>query len=455
MRFLSLFSGIEAASSACYPLGWEAVAFSEIDPFACSVLAHHYPSVPNLGDVTKITEEQIASLGHIDVVIFGSPCQDLSLAGKRKGFIDESDGSVTRSGLFFTAMQLFSWAHEHCGARFAWWENVAGAYSSNKGEDFASVVAEMAGLRDVGVPKNGWGSEGCAVGDNGMLEWACMDAQWFGVAQRRRRVFAVLDTGDWSNRQPILLERNSLRGDSPPSREAGESVTGTIAARTQGGGGLGTDFECTGGLQPVIAIAFGGNNTTGPIDVATTRNACASGSGRMDFESETFITYCVHGTQDPCFSNSTAFALGRNNGQENAIAFNPNQEGMGIGCVAAPIGASTGGVNQGCVAYTTKLHNTKSNNAGKIFEERTVALDANSPPPALLTATQVRRLTPEECEVLQGFSRGFTRIPRGKKPAKYCPDGPRYKAIGNSMAVPVIRWIGKKIEAALNGEVNQ
>jgi len=224
MRYLSLFSGIEAATVAWHPLGWECAAVSEIEPFPCAVLKHHYPDVPNLGDVTKITEADVKALGHIDIVVFGSPCQDLSVAGHRKGFVN-ADGTVTRSGLFFTAFNIFKWS----GARFALWENVPGAYSSNKGRDFASVVEFMAGLDSVEVPPRGWATEGVAVGDNGLVEWACLDAQWFGVAQRRRRVFALLDTGDWANRPPILLEPESLRGDSAPSREAGKATTGSTA----------------------------------------------------------------------------------------------------------------------------------------------------------------------------------------------------------------------------------
>lgn len=207
MRFLSLFSGIEAASVAFAPLGWHAAGFSEIEPFACKFLAQRYPDVPNLGDITKITEQQIKALGRIDIVVFGSPCQDLSLAGQRKGF----DGA--RSSLFFTAIRIIRWARIHCGCRFALWENVFGAFSSNAGRDFAAVVGEMAGIECVEVPANGWGGEGAAVGKLGLLEWSVLDAQWFGVAARRRRCFALADFGDWSNRPPILLEPQSMRGN--------------------------------------------------------------------------------------------------------------------------------------------------------------------------------------------------------------------------------------------------
>ena len=270
MRYLSLFSGIEAATVAWHPLGWEPVGFAEIEPFPCAVLAHHYPDVPNLGGVTEITDERIAALGHIDVVVGGSPCQDLSVAGKRNGLAGE------RSGLFHEQIRIFNAARHFCGARWLIWENVPGAFSSNRGRDFAVVAGAMAGCR-IDVPADGWGTEGVALGDAGLVEWCVLDAQWFGVAQRRRRVFAVLDTGNWADRPPVLLERDGLRGDSPPSRESREDlaptiragapnggaghgarsgdskdelivpVAPTINARSKGGG-LGTDFDLGGGL---------------------------------------------------------------------------------------------------------------------------------------------------------------------------------------------------------------
>lgn len=438
MRFLSLFSGIEAASVAFEPIGGVPVAFSEIEPFPCAVLAHHYPNVPNLGDVTKITEGQIASLGPIDLVCFGSPCQDLSVAGKRKGLVDAATGDVTRSGLFFAAMRIFKWANKHCGARFALWENVAGAYSSNKGEDFAAVVAEMAGLENVRTPENGWGSEGCAVGDNGMLEWACMDAQWFGVAQRRRRVFAVLDTGDWANRPPLLLEPDSLRRDSPPSREAGEGTTGGSGSGASGGtwwdgGQISQTLDAVlakgqtmpeknrfpAVLQPVGVFYAGQGAKAGSIaysnEVSPTLKAGDSGTNRAP----TIHTHIVHGTQDPCVSEHTAFALGRNNGGENAIATFQQSSMKGKGTI---------GYDESGIAKPVKTQ-----------------MDGQM----IHAAMSVRRLLPEECEKLQGFLPGYTMIPWRNKPADQCPDGPRYKALGNSWAVPNVQWIGKRIAKEL------
>jgi DNA (cytosine-5)-methyltransferase 1 len=195
-----------------------------------------------------------------------------------------------------------------------------------------------------------------------------LDAQWFGVAQRRRRVFALADFGNWPNRPPILLEPESLRGDSPPRREAGK-VTPTIPARSLGGGGLGTDFDLDVGVIQSAArmVAFGEY-----VDDGT-----ASAMKARDYKDATDL-----------------------------------------------------------VAHTLR---------GEGFDA-----GENSPPPALLTAMQVRRLTPVECERLQGFRDDYTNIPWRKQPTS--PGGPRYKALGNSMAVPVMEWIGKRIDAALDIE---
>ena len=388
MRYLSLFSGIEAATVAWSPLGWEPVGFAEIEPFPCAVLAHHYPDVPNLGSVTEITDERIAALGRIDVVVGGSPCQDLSVAGKRAGLAGE------RSSLFHEQIRIFNAARLLCGARWLIWENVPGALSSNKGRDFAVVVGSMAGCR-LDVPEDGWGTEGMALGDHGLVEWCVLDAQWFGVAQRRRRVFAVLDTGNWADRFPVLLERDSLRGDSPPSREQGQKPAPCLSARSKGGG-LGTDFELDGGLIP------------------------ATGA----------VTLAVHGTQDPGTLVERAHALGRNNGLENAVAtiamesayaFQPRISRNGRGDMGDVINALT----------------AEAGETGK-----------GDSAPCVATRTSVRRLTPRECERLQSFPDDYTAIPWRGKPADRCPDGPRYKALGNSMAVPVMRWIGERIDAA-------
>lgn len=392
MRYLSLFSGIEAATVAWKSLGWECVGVSEIEPFPCDVLAYHYPSVPNLGDVTKITKQQIKDLGQIDLVVFGSPCQDLSVAGNRKGFNGE------RSSLFYSAIRIIQWARKYGKCRFALWENVPGGFSTNKGRDFAAVVEQMAGCRDIAVPLYGWGTEGAAIGDYGMLEWAVLDAQWFGLAQRRKRLFALADFGNWFDRPPILLERNSLRGNTSPSREPKQNVAENfIAGFAESGFADYSESSISGTLR---------------------RSGGALGNG-----SETVVSV-VHGTQDPITNQNLAHTLGRNNGQENAIAY--GIPGNWIG--------------------------RKPENGGNATEPPlelspclTVA-DVH----AVSSLMQVRRLTPRECERLQGFPDDYTLVPHNKKIAT---DSPRYKALGNSMAVPVMHWIGQRIQQHLKKEV--
>ena len=198
MKYLILFSGLEAAHLALAPSGWECVAAFEVAPAACALLRHRLPHVANLGNVSEVSDEQIAALGTVDAVIGSSPCQDLSVAGRRAGL------AGARSSLFLDQLRSFHAARHFCGARWLWWENVPRAFSSNDGRDFTVVVGEMAGC-DLIVPRDGWASEGMAVGQHGLVEWSVLDAQWFGLAQRRRRVFAVLDTGNWTDRRPVLL----------------------------------------------------------------------------------------------------------------------------------------------------------------------------------------------------------------------------------------------------------
>ena len=384
MRYLSLFSGIEAATQAWQPLGWECVAVSEIEPFPCAVLAHHYPNVPNLGDVTKITEQQIKDLGQIDLIVFGSPCQNLSVAGNRKGLQGD------QSSLFYAAMEVIKYAKQHCGTRFALWENVCGAFGSNKGADFTEVVKHMAGLSDLDTPKNGWGKEGAAVGANGLLEWSVLDAQWFGLAQRRKRVFAIVDFGEWASRPPILLERESLRGDSAPSREARQDFTADVRASTYREGSFGQFVETQAGGT---VKASGG---------------CLGGG------SESRI--CCHGTQDPISNNETAYALGCNNGQENVVA-------LAVSDVCGTLTRSHG--------------------------DRGVCMDSFASGQCAIGKGYVRRLTPKEAERLQGFPDDWTKIPYRGRSVDDCPNGVRYKALGNSMAVNVMAWIGQKVQQAV------
>lgn len=482
------------------PLGWEPAAFSEIEPFPCSVLQHHYPHVPNLGDVTKITRQQVEALGRIDLVCGGFPCQDLSAAGKRKGLMN-ADGSPTRSGLFFDAMRIAEWTR----ARWTVLENVPGLFSSNGGRDFAAVVGEMAGC-EFDVPPGGWENAGVAVGPLGLIEWITLDAQYVrveshprAVPQRRRRVFLVRDSGNWANRPPLFLERESLRGHPAPRREAGEGITqDTAPCLTSSGRGVERTGD-TRGQDPVVAVAFGGNNQTGPIDVATARNACASASGRMDFESETFLVQpthslrgegfdasedgtgrgtplvpvgvTIHGT-DPTVQkvaslDETAQCLrartpGNIDNSSTTVVMQPVSFAIQAGALRTnPLSGPDGIGVQADHAYTLEaraevqavavaLRGREGGATAELGDEVQNCLRASSgggDKPHVLTAMQVRRMTPTEAERLQGFPDGYTAIPWRKKPASECPDGPRYKSLGNSWAVNCARWIGERIEA--------
>lgn len=406
MRFLSLFSGIEAASCAWEPLGWQAVAFSEIEPFPCSLLKHRFPNVPNLGDVTTITERQIADLGPIDLVIFGSPCQDLSVAGNRRGLAGE------RSGLFIDAMRIIRWARKYNGLRFALWENVPGAFSSQSGRDFAVVVGEMAGT-EFGVPADGWKNTGVAVGQDGLVEWGCLDAQFFGVPQRRRRVFALADSGDWRNRPPVLLEPSRLRRDSEASGKERE----TTAARA--GDGTAFDFQAIG--------QYGSGqlgSTLSARDFKDSKDLIVSATGP--------ITHALTARHD-----SGEDGCGRGT---PILAATLNTRARHIG---------TDGLNKTTTVnmVTPLMFEPRSpDGVPRVHENICPTLNTmggGQRQPCVATPTQVRRLTPTECERLQGFPDGWTNVPHRGKPAA---DAPRYKSLGNSMAVPVIRWIGERIQ---------
>jgi DNA (cytosine-5)-methyltransferase 1 len=260
MRYGSVCSGIEAATVAWDMLGWTPAFFSEIEPFPCAALAHHYPDVPNLGDMTKFQEWPLAD---IDVLVGGTPCQSFSVAGLRQGLADP------RGNLMLTYLAIA----QRYRPQWVVWENVPGVLSSNGGRDFGTFLA---GLAELGY---GWA-------------YRVLDAQYFGVAQRRRRVFVVGSTRGWAYSAAVLFERESLQGHPAPSREAREEIANSLVERPDRGGGNSEGRR----LIPTIvgtlsdgAQAFGGNNTSGAIDVATACQAHGGPHGRQDFGSETFI----------------------------------------------------------------------------------------------------------------------------------------------------------------------
>ena len=378
MIYGSVCSGIEAASVAWEPLGFAPDWFSEIESFPSAVLAHHWPKVANLGDMTKIADSILAGeIDAPDILVGGTPCQAFSVAGARNGLADDRGFMTIKYVELADAIDQSRTAAGDAPC-ITVWENVPGVLSS-KDNAFGAFLGLLAGEDcELQPPGRKWENAGYVRGPKRAIAWRILDAQYFGVAQRRRRVFVVSSARKGFDPTEILFEREGVRRDTPPSREAGKAVAALTA---NGVGTCGAD-DNQGQAGHLIA-AFGQNNTGGPVDVSHALNAHSGPHGRLDFESETFLVQAVHGTQDPDTNVGLAHTLGRNQGQENAVF------------------------------------------AG---------------------AMAVRRLTPVECERLQGFPDGHTDVPYRGKPAS---DGPRYKAIGNSMAVPVMRWIGKRIKLHL------
>lgn len=350
MRYLSLCSGIEAASAAWHHLGWEPAAFSEIEPFPSAVLAHHYPHVPNVGDMTKYKEWDLG--GTVELLVGGTPCQAFSVAGLRKGLED------ARGNLSLTFCEIA----DHLNPEWILWENVPGVLSSQDNA-FGCFLAGLCGASEPLLPDGRWASAGVVSGSKRTVAWRVCDAQYFGVAQRRRRVFvlAVPGASNWKAAAALFPIGESVFWDSAPSRSQGEGVTGYVES------------------------SFGQYR---PDDCAGTSKASG---GVLGGGSETFVTAPVF------FEPRSPDGVPRIYPVDGA---SPTLNTMG------------GGQREPCVTHEMA----------------------------------VRRLTPIECERLQGFPDNFTQIPWRNKPAEECPDGPRYKALGNSMAVPNMRWIAERIE---------
>ena len=459
--------------------------FSEIEPFPSAVLAAHWPQVDNLGDMTKLAAAvRSGDVLAPDLLVGGTPCQAFSVAGLRGGLSDER-GQLTLS--YVELADSIDEKREQNGEQPAIivWENVPGVLSS-KDNAFGCFLAGLAGESEELKPTGEkWTNVGYVSGSKRTIAWRILDAQYFGVAQRRRRVFVVASARTDICPAEILFEYDSLHGDITPCGEAGQ----TVAALTKNGvGATGADDNQA---QAGHLIAFGGGNTSGEIKVATT---CTAHGARLDFDTDTFA---VHGTQDPDVNHELAHTLGRNHGQENAcISFAENSQGEirlqgGDGQIVGPLSTGGGKPGQGypAIAFSYKDYGgdatenlsptlragNSSNSNQNSGQPPAIALAGNTIGRApqnggngtgydesgvsyTLTKSDihgvsvrntVRRLTPVECERLQGFPDNHTQISWRGKDAADCPDGPRYRAIGNSMAVPVMRWIGERILAAL------
>jgi DNA (cytosine-5)-methyltransferase 1 len=438
MKYLSICSGIEAATVAWHPLGWEAVAFAEIEKFPSAVLKHHWPDIPNLGDMTRFREWPESVFLEADCIIAGTPCQAFSVAGRRRSLEDE------RGNLTLTFTQIIDHARTIRIAAgrpeaIILWENVPGCLST-KDNAFGCFLSALSGEDVCSVKK--WPAAGRVLGEKRRVAWRIIDAQFAGVPQRRRRVFcvscnaeAVADSRTASPEQ-ILFIGQSLRGNLKKSKK--EEPAEAVAA---GAGGGATASH----LSPPV--------TTGAPFSKT-------GNSRVEAEAMVVDTY-EHHSQDsrikrcdrpPIHANAAGGNLplvlekGKGNNWPQDIAPTLNAAfGNKMGLEDQHINGGAGhfvptwwdGGNT-TAALTTKSYGQRmpdKGNLGALIET------------AKATAQTVRRLTPVECERLQGFPDNHTRIPWRGKPAEQCPDGSRYKALGNSMAVPVIRWLGQRIQA--------
>lgn len=443
MRYLDVCAGISASTVAWAPLGWEAAAYSEIEAAPRAILAHHYPDTPLHGDFTTIRGDEY---GAIDLLVGGTPCQDFSIAGLRAGL----DGE--RGNLSLEYLRLA----DRTRPRWLVWENVPGVLSMDGGRAFGAILGGMGEL--------GYG-----------FAYSILDAQHFGVPQRRRRVFVVGYLGDWRRAAAVLFERHSLSGHPAPRREAGAGApVGALAGTSPGGGWrVGADEAAAGQL---IAQAFGGGNTSGAIDVATAQTAHGV---RLDFDTETFIAHSLRGEgfdasedgtgrETPLIPVPQLYSImpmnsgrdyvarqvdvaqplmaggpvGGNQGGDfitQPIAFNSREDPSHSGDVFGALGSSSPQAQ--AVAF-----DMRGREGGAQFEgpHDTANLRAASggSSRSYVAGSAVRRLTPRECERLQGFPDDYTLVPYRKG---MMADGPRYKALGNSMAVPVMRWIGERI----------
>ena len=462
MKYFSVCSGIEAATVAWHHMGWKPVGFSEIEKFPSSVLAHHYPNVPNLGDMTKYKEWNLNE--SIDILVGGTPCQSFSVAGLRKGLEDP------RGNLMLT----------YCGIldkfRPKWfiWENVPGVLSSNGGRDFGSFLGALAEL--------GYG-----------FAYRVLDAQYFGVAQRRRRVFVVGCLGDWRSAAEVLFESDCLRRDTTKGRKTGKETTTsfvpsianclqttchewsradgfnmiayeshpadsrikemgetcqTVTSRWGTGGGNVPLVQAMA-FEPGIAKREGGDSRFVEEMSPTLRKEMG--------DNQVAVAYSLQGSmigrdnkngpqgdginEEVCFTQNAT----DRHGVVHAFKVRGGCEGGGKGYLGQDEKAFTISTTQDQqIAVGVDVYNLTENLSTTQTLRGFGHIDHVG---GVINNMAVRRLTPMECERLQGFPDGYTMIPWKKGES---PDGLRYKALGNSMAVPCMKWIGERIN-----EINQ
>lgn len=422
MRYVSVFSGVEAATLAWDQLGWEPVAFSEIDPFPSAVLAERFPDIPNLGDITQIDWSEIGPVG---LVVGGSPCQSFSVAGKREGL-------AGASGLMFEYIRCV----RELRPRWFVWENVPGALSSEGGAAFGQLLTEMDDL--------GYG-----------IAWRVLDAQFFGVAQRRRRVFLVGSLGDGGAERAceVLFEPESLRWDPPSSREKRKALAARAEDDPGNASGCLTPWDnqskrifSPDSCGPTLnSGTHEGQNIQPIVFCAGFKYHQGAGAGNIRYipEQSPTLTADWHNPAVLCMTDT----------QPNTMVAEDlcgtlschSKKDTPVVCVTDERVGWTSEI-EGPVAFAQNTRDeVRYVNGDGAISGALAANPGMKQTSYVKEGSVVRRLTPRECERLQGMPDDWTRIPYRGKSADDCPDGPRYKAIGNSMAVPVMRWIGERI----------
>ncbi len=487
----SVCSGIEAVSEAWRDLPMRTRLLSEIEAFPIAVLEQRHKaaccrkrrparSTPLWGDFSAIRMRFLLRLGinpaDLDILIGGTPCQAFSKAGLRKG-LEDPRGNLSLSFVRLAdAIDNFR-RHRGLAPIVIAWENVEGVLSMPDNA-FGCFLAGLVGSDTPIVRPGGgrWTDAGVVAGPARTAAWRLTDAQHFGLAQRRERVLVVASARRECPPE-ILFESEGVRRDSPPRRKAGKNVTGTLGSRASAGGGLGTDFELDGGLVEATQ-AFGGNNTAGAIDIAACLNA-HGGSGSMDFETETFVAHTLRAegfdaSEDgtgrgtpivPVMASGCHGSNGAGIGREGDPAFaldTTGSQAIAFDCKASGQGGF--GVEEIAPTMRAMNHRDSHQNAGGQLAvafritgndgaydtgDAIGALGTQTDPSghAIVQGVSLRRLTARECERLQGFSDDYTLVTVRGKPAA---DGPRYRALGNSMPVPVIRWLGQRIVKSLS-----
>jgi len=406
VRYASICDGIGAVHCAWRPLGWDCTWTSEIEGFPIAVVEEAWPGTVNLGDMLRITETTLDEHARPDVVVGGTPCQSFSVAGLRGGLADP------RGNLAVRFMQLVG------VLRPAWvvWENVPGVLSSNGGRDFGSILGALVQL--------GYG-----------FAYRVLDAQFFGVPQRRRRVFVVGCSRGWQRAAAVLFEREGMRGN-PPTREAAREGTAADAGR----GAQIASHE----LAPCLETTANDYSRADGFTMVAHTSDSVSPSLRVQ-------------SQDPHRADAAAYVMQPYTKAKRAQSAS-DDETWKDGEVSPTLNHFDVGDTRSTTVVTEAFsirEDAKARNFSATPTDVGLAVQAHQPSVQshhaqifVAQPMQVRRLTPRECERLQGFPDDYTLIPWRKKAAEDCPDGPRYRALGNSMAVPVMHWIGRRIQLA-------